>query len=108
MAHLDPSAAALQIGLASELRRIRLELETLAEVLVGDTYFATLYLDKLQVFDFLGQCADETAAVLDRLAIGVDAEAAASHVRLGVMLERLRERMAAPNAAAPPTPAQAA
>lgn len=98
MAHLDPSSSALKVGLAGELRQIRLELEKLAEVLVGDPYFATVYLDQLQVFDFLGQCADESAAVLERLANGLDAEAAVAQVRLDVMLGRLRSGM-------PPNPA---
>jgi len=94
MAQLDTSTNALQAALAGELRRVRIELEKLAEVLVGDVHFATTYLDQLQVFDFLGQCADESAAVLDRLATGVAPEAAVTQVRLDVMVDRLRSAMA--------------
>lgn len=95
MSHFDPSTKALHNGLATELRRIRVELEHLAELLVGDPHFIANYLDQLQLFDFLGQCTDETAAVLDRLAEGVDATTAIALVRLDVMVDRLRENMAA-------------
>lgn len=95
MAHLDHSSVALQAGIASELRRFRLELERVAELLVSDPYFVTLYLGELQVFDFLGQCADENAAVLDRLADGSPPEAAVAQVRLDVVQDRLRAAMAA-------------
>lgn len=95
MDHPDPPVAALQVAIAKELRRFRIELERIGELLVSDEHFCRLYLDQLQAFDLLGQCADENAALLDRLAVGVSPDDAIAQVRLGVMLDRLRTAMTA-------------
>lgn len=86
----DPLHRPLQQAIADELRRVRCRLDQLAEVLVGDAHFAARYLDHLQVFDWLGQCTDESAALLDRIAAGVPAHEAVAPVRLGVVQDRLR------------------
>lgn len=95
----DPLAASLQAGIAAELRHVHAALEQLAEVLVSDVHFASSYLDQLQAFDFLGQCAHESAAVLDRLAGGSDPLAAVAPVRLGVVQARLHAAMTLAKAA---------
>lgn len=86
---IEPLALALQTAVADEIREVRRLLDELAELLIGDDHFATHYLEQLQVFDLLAQYADETAAVLDRLAAGVHPHAAVAPVRLGVVRERL-------------------
>lgn len=82
--------ARLNSGLAEEVRHIARLLEGLADTLVGDAHFVTHFVEKLQTFDLIIQCADESARVLDRMAAGaVPADAIAS-VRLGVVQDRLR------------------
>jgi len=89
----------LQAAIAGELRQLRRDLEALAETLVCDPHFAAGYLDQLQAFDLLGQFAEESAGVLQRLADGADAEGAVAGVRVGAVQARLRAAI---------TPAQAA
>ena len=99
MAPTDPLHGPLQAAIADELRQVRLRLESLAEVLVGDAHFVATYIDHLQTFDWLGQCADEAAALLDRIADGVPAHDAVEPVRLGVVQGRLREALTLAQAA---------
>ncbi len=87
-------STALYAAIASELRRVRERVETLAEALVGDAYFVETYLEQLQAFDMIVQSTDEHAAVLDRLAQGMDVHAAIAPVRLGCVHERLRTAVA--------------
>ena len=89
MAHPDPLTPSLQAAIATELRQLRHELERLAELLVGDPHFAAHYCDQLQRFDLLGQFAEESAGVLDRLAAGADAATAVAGVRVGSIQARL-------------------
>ncbi|WP_029623564.1 hypothetical protein [Sphingomonas sp. PAMC 26617] len=86
--------AALYAAMARELRRVRERVETLAEALVGDAYFVETYLEQLQAFDMIVQSTDEHAAVLDRLAQGMDVDAAIAPVRLGCVHERLHTAVA--------------
>jgi len=89
----------LQAAIAGELRQLRRDLETLAETLVCDPHFAGSYLDQLQAFDLLGQFAEESAGVLERLADGADADAAVAGVRVGVVQARLSAAIASVKAA---------
>lgn len=86
----DPYAGALHSVIAGELREMRDMLEALAEVLVSDEHFANSYLEQLQSFDYLVQHADECINLLERIAGGEDSLTAISHVRLGVVQDRLR------------------
>lgn len=94
MERSDQLAALLQSAIAAELRHISDLLERLAEVLVGDEHFASKYIDQLQAFDLLVQCAHESAAVLDRLSAGSHVHDAVAPVRLGHIQERLRAALA--------------
>jgi len=89
----DPLARPLQRAVAVELRQVRQRLEALAEVLVADAHFIDNYLDQLQVFDWLGQCADEAADLISRAADGVPSAASVGAVRLGAMQQRLLEAL---------------
>jgi hypothetical protein len=86
----DPLIRALHGAVAGELRHVRALIEELAEALVSDEHFVTRYLDKLQAFDLLVQCTEESAAVLDRLAAGACTRSAIAPVRLGQIHERLQ------------------
>lgn len=86
----DPLIGALHGAVAGELRHVRALIEELAEILVGDAHFVDRYLDKLQAFDLLVQCTEESAAVLDRLAAGACTRSAIAPVRLGQIHERLQ------------------
>jgi len=99
MAFPDPHRQ-LQAAIAAELRQLRRDLEQLAETLVCDPHFAANYLDQLQAFDLLGQFAEESAGVLQRLADGADVAAAVAGVRVGVVQARLRAAIAPPASAA--------
>jgi hypothetical protein len=99
----SPSHAALHIALASELRRVSALVEQLAETLVGDEDFVMRHIDQLQVFDLIVQSADESAAVLDRVADGTAPEAAVAPVRLSAIKDRLHAALAL--AAVPHAPA---
>lgn len=91
----DPYSDALHRVIAGELREMRDTLEKLAEVLVCDEHFARAYLEQLQSFDYLIQHADECVNLLERVADGQDSLTAISHVRLGVVQDRLRAALQA-------------
>jgi len=91
----DPLIGVLHSAVAGELRHVRTLIEELAEVLVGDEHFVDRYLDKLQAFDLLVQCTEESAAVLDRLAAGACTKTAIAPVRLGQIHERLHTALKA-------------
>ncbi|MFV0623224.1 hypothetical protein ACBY01_04320 [Sphingomonas sp. ac-8] len=99
MATLDLLAPTLHAAVAGELRLIGALLERLAETLVGDEHFSAHYLDQLQTFDLIIQCADESASVLDRLSQGVDPYEAIAPVRLTAVQDRLRDALALAQAA---------
>lgn len=86
--------APLQAAIAAELRHVRVAIERLAEMLVGDEDFVNRYLEQFQAFDMLVQCTDESAALLDRLAVGRDPHDAVDSVRLGTVQQRLRVALA--------------
>ena len=90
MALHDPLTPSLHAAVAEEMRLIRDLLEQLAAVLVCDPHFATHYLEQLQAFDLVIQCADESAAVLDRLSEGAHSHDAIAPVRLTAVQDRLR------------------
>ncbi len=91
----DPLISALHGAVAGELRHVRVLIEELAEALVSDEHFVDRYLDKLQAFDLLVQCTEESAAVLDRLAAGACTQSAIAPVRLGQIHERLQAALKA-------------
>jgi hypothetical protein len=91
----DPMIASLHSAVAGELRHVGALIEQLAEVLVGDEHFVDRYLDKLQAFDLLVQCTEESAAVLDRLAAGACTRSAIAPVRLGQIHDRLHAALQA-------------
>jgi len=88
--HLAPT---LHAAVAEEMRLVAALLERLAETLVGDEHFAARHIDQLQTFDLIIQCADESAAVLDRLAQGARAHDAIAPVRLTAVQDRLRRAL---------------
>ena len=94
MARADQLASMLHTAVAGELRHIRAVLEQLAELLVADEHFVTNYVDQLQTFDLLIQCADESAAVLDRIAGGIASHEAIAPVRLSMVRDRLHAALA--------------
>jgi len=91
--HSSSPIGPLHAALAVELRHVRASIERLAETLVVDEHFTTHYLEQFQTFDLLAQYADESASLLDRLAIGHDPHEAVAGVRLGMVQERLRTAM---------------
>lgn len=88
-------AAALCGAVAEEIRDLRLLIEGLAEVLVGDEQFAMKYLDQLQAFDLLIQRVGESADLLERIASGVCSHEAVDKVRLELVQHRLRAALKA-------------
>ena len=88
--HLAPT---LHAAVADEMRLMASLLERLAETLIADEAFAARHIDELQTFDLVIQCADESAAVLDRLAQGVGAHDAVAPVRLTAVQDRLRHAL---------------
>lgn len=94
MAPIDHLAPTLHAAVAEEMRLVGALLERLAETLVGDEHFATHYLDQLQTFDLIIQCADESAAVLERMARGARSHDAIAPVRLTAVQDRLRHALA--------------
>ncbi|MFL9841560.1 hypothetical protein ABS767_11345 [Sphingomonas sp. ST-64] len=91
----DRLVSLLHGAVAVELRHVRTLIEELAEALVADEHFVDRYLDKLQAFDLLVQCTEESAAVLDRLAAGACTRSAIEPVRLGQVQQRLQAALAA-------------
>ena len=86
----ETAQAALCAAVADEIRSVRSHIEQLAETIVSDERFATDYLDQLQVFDLIIQCADESADLLERVSSGLSVPEALGHVRLTVVQDRLR------------------
>lgn len=84
----------LYAALATELRGVRQLIEEMAEILVNDEHFVERYLNELQRFDLVVQCADESADLLDRLAGGLKAHDAVEEVRLSAVQARLRAALA--------------
>ena len=93
MAPNDHLAPTLHAAVADEMRMVATLLERLAETLVCDEEVATKYVDQLQTFDLVIQCAEESAAVLDRMAQGADAHDAIAPVRLTEVRDRLRHAL---------------
>ncbi|AGH49053.1 hypothetical protein CV103_02635 [Sphingomonas fennica] len=87
---IGPEATSLCAAVAMEIRGVRTLIEQLAETLVADERFAMDYMDQLQVFDLVIQCADESADLLDRVAQGEGVRPAIERVRLTAVQERLR------------------
>lgn len=90
MASIPHPAPTLHAAVADEMRLIATLLQGLAERLAGDEEFAARHLDQLQTFDLVIQYADESAAVLDRLAEGACPHDAIAPVRLTAVQDRLR------------------
>lgn len=84
----DPDSL-LQAALAEELRRLRTLVEQVAELVIADAQLSVEHLEQLQNFDLIVQCAGESAAVLDRLALGATARDAIAPVRLTAIQDRL-------------------
>jgi len=89
----DRLAPTLHAAVAEEMRLVASLLERLAETLIADEAFAARHIDALQTFDLVVQCADESAAVLDRLAQGAGAHDAVAPVRLTAVQDRLRNAL---------------
>lgn len=94
MAPIDPLAPALHAAVAEEMRLAAALLGRLADTLAGDEHVAGRHLDQLQTFDLVIQCAEESAAVLDRLARGARPHDAIAPVRLTAVQDRLRHALA--------------
>lgn len=94
MTHTDHLASHLHAAVAEELRHVRAILEQLSMLLVEDEHFTMKHFEKMQMFDLLIQCTDESAAVLDRMAAGVKSHDAIAPVRLTVVQDRLRAALA--------------
>ncbi|SEI79286.1 hypothetical protein SAMN05428950_101240 [Sphingomonas sp. OV641] len=94
MTQTDHLASHLHTAVAEELRHVRVLLEQLSMLLVADEHFALHHLEKMQMFDLLIQCTDESAAVLDRMAAGAKSHDAIEPVRLEVVQDRLRAALA--------------
>ena len=94
MPHSDHLASHLHAAVAEELRHVRNLLEELSVLLVSDDHFTTHHFDRLQMFDLLIQCTDESAAVLDRMAAGAASHDAIAPVRLTAVQDRLRAALA--------------
>lgn len=90
----DHSGSPLCAAVAAEIRAIKTLIEQLADLFVADARFVTEYVDQLQLFDLMAQCADESASVLDRLAEGRSAEEAIAGVRLTTVQQRLHAAVA--------------
>lgn len=88
----DHAYAPLCAALADEIRALGKLVECLADVIVGDIRFATDYMDQCQTFDLVVQHADESARLLDRIALGLPVADAIDHVRLTTVQDRLRAR----------------
>jgi len=93
MAPTDILAPTLNAALAEELRMVATLLEKLAETVVSDEEFACRHVEQLQTFDLVIQCAEESAAVLDRMAQGAPSHEAIAPVRLTAVRDRLRHAL---------------
>ena len=81
-------------AIAVEIREVRSLIDGLATLLAADARFAADYLEQFQTFDLIAQRADESAAVLDRLAAGQSASDAIAPVRLTAVHTRLHAALA--------------
>jgi len=89
MSHNDQLVSRLKAALAEELREVRVLMEQIAETLTSDEQLAMAYTEQLQGFDLAIQRAEESAAVLDRMAEGSHPMEAIEGVRLSAVQERL-------------------
>ena len=89
MAHPEHLVARLKTALAVELRDVRGLLEEIAETLTADEQLAMAYTEQLQAFDLAIQRAEESAALLDRMAGGSHPFEAIEGVRLTTVQDRL-------------------
>ena len=87
--------ASLQAALAVELRDLRLLIEEIADVLVGDEILALTYIEQFQGFDLIIQRAEESARLLDSIAGGTCPRDAVEQVRLSAVQNRLRAALRA-------------
>lgn len=90
MAHIDHLAATLYGAIAAEIREVRTLIERLADTLVADEAFAMAYMEQLQTFDLVIQRADESADLIDRMAMGSGSLEAIDKVRLSMVQDKLR------------------
>jgi hypothetical protein len=95
MPSADPLLSVLKAALAEELRDVRRLIEQIADILVSDERLAALYLEQLQSFDLIIQRAEESAALLDRIAGGTHPVEAVEGVRLSLLEDRLRAALKA-------------
>jgi hypothetical protein len=95
MPSADPLLSVLKAALAEELRDVRRLIEQIADILVSDERLAALYLEQLQSFDLIIQRAEESAALLDRIAGGTHPVEAVEGVRLSLLQDRLRAALKA-------------
>jgi hypothetical protein len=89
-----PAHGPLCAAIATEIRDMRALIDGLATLLAADARFAMEYLEQFQLFDLLAQRADESAAVLDRIAAGQSAAEAVAPVRLTAVQTRLSAALA--------------
>lgn len=96
MGNIDPPAAPLCAAIATEIRSVRSMIEAIADILVADARLVSARMVELQTLDRAIQQADESAALLDRLAAGVDAAEAVRQVRLAEVQARLMAAVVPP------------
>ncbi|MDP9413379.1 MAG: hypothetical protein M3Q08_04655 [Pseudomonadota bacterium] len=89
MSHSDRLLAKLKAALAEELRDVRGLLEEIADTLTSDEQLVMAYPEQLQGFDLAIQRAEESAALLDRMASGSPLLEAIEGVRLSHVRDRL-------------------
>ncbi len=89
MSHNDHVAAKLEAALAEELRDVRGLLEGIADTLSSDEQLVMAYTQQLRGFDLAIQRAEESAALLDRMASGSPLLEAIEGVRLSHVRDRL-------------------
>ena len=89
MSYDDQLVAKLKTALAEELREVRRLMEQIAETLTSDEQLALAHIEQLQTFDLVIQRAEESAALLDRMAGGSHPLEAIEGVRLAQVQDRL-------------------
>lgn len=94
MSQIDCILSLLHEALAAELREMRVRVEEIADVLVADEELAMKYVEQLQAFDLVIQRAEESARLLDRIAMGERTADVIEGVRLNLFQERLRAAVA--------------
>ncbi len=95
MSETDHLVAKLKAALAEELRDVRGLLEEIADTLSSDEQLVMAYTEQLQGFDLAIQRAEESAALLDRMASGQPPLEAIEGVRLSHVQDRLFAAMKA-------------